>query len=87
MNEFEDVRRGITNLAGTIAGVLRFATSHHVGLHRLPAALKHFYESYPDVQLDLHFVDSEAACAAVARGELELAVVTLPPGPLGSLNL
>lgn len=87
IDEIEDVRRSITNLSGTVAGVLSFATSHHVGLHRLPAALEHFYQSYPDVQLDLHFMDSEAACAAVAHGGLELAVVTLPPGPPPQLNI
>lgn len=87
LDEIEDLRRGITNLSGKVVGVLSFATSHHVGLHRLPAALKHFYESYPEVQLDLHFMDSEAACAAVAHGGLELAVVTLPPDPPPQLNL
>src|SRR3990172_3656965 len=32
LKDFEDVRRAITNLAGTIGGELRVAMSHHVGL-------------------------------------------------------
>ena len=77
--ELEDIKRDITNLSGTIAGELSVATSHHIGLHRLPGPLKRFHETYTQVRLNLHFMDSEKACNAVARGELELAVVTSPP--------
>ena len=79
LGELEDIKRDITNLSGTIAGELSIATSHHIGLHRLPGPLKRFHETYTQVRLNLHFMDSEKACNAVARGELELAVVTLPP--------
>ena len=79
LRELDDVRRSITNLSGTVAGELSMATSHHIGLHRLPPALKRFHDTYPGVRLDLRFMDSERACSAVAHGELELAVVTLPP--------
>ncbi len=79
LKELDDIKRSITNLTGAIGGELRFATSHHIGLHRLPATLKRFHETYPQVRLDLRFMDSERACAAVAQGELELAIVTLPP--------
>ncbi|UCH54184.1 MAG: LysR family transcriptional regulator [Pseudomonadota bacterium] len=87
LQEVDDIKRSITNLTGEISGELRFATSHHIGLHRLPATLKRFHESYPDVRLDLRFMDSERACAAVAHGELELAVVTLPPKPAHPLKV
>jgi len=79
LGELEDIKRDITNLSGTIAGELSVATSHHIGLHRLPGPLKRFHETYPQVRLNLHFMDSEKACTAVAKGDLELAVVTLPP--------
>ena len=79
LSELEDIKRDITNLSGTIAGELSVATSHHIGLHRLPGPLKRFHETYTQVRLNLHFMDSEKACNAVAKGELELAVVTLPP--------
>jgi DNA-binding transcriptional LysR family regulator len=79
LKELEDVKRGIANLSGTIAGELLLATSHHIGLHRLPGPLKRFHDTYTEVRLNLQFMDSEKACNAVAKGELELAVVTLPP--------
>ena len=79
LRELADVKRSIANLAGTVMGELSMATSHHIGLHRLPGPLKRFHETYPGVRLNLRFMDSERACAAVAHGEMELAVVTLPP--------
>jgi len=81
LGELEDTRRALTNLSGRVAGRLRIGTSHHIGLHRLPPVLRAYTEHYPDVVLDLQFMDSEAACQAVLRGELELAIVTLPPDP------
>jgi DNA-binding transcriptional LysR family regulator len=62
------------------------ATSHHIGLRRLPPALKHYSRRYPQVQLDIRFMDSETACSAVQHGSLELAIVTLPTEPLTNLT-
>jgi DNA-binding transcriptional LysR family regulator len=86
MNELDDVRREIANLSGSIGGRLRLGTSHHIGLHRLPAALKAFHAGYPGVQLDLRFMDSEAAYRAVEQGDLELAIATLPTRPSPALR-
>jgi DNA-binding transcriptional LysR family regulator len=69
------------------SGILSLATSHHVGLHRLPQILRDFKIEYPQVDLDLHFMDSEDACIAVGNNELELAIVTLPEVPDERLNL
>ncbi|MBU0654753.1 MAG: LysR family transcriptional regulator [Gammaproteobacteria bacterium] len=77
-NELEDIRRIASNLSGNIQGYLVMGTSHHIGLRRLPPALSHFNREHPSVRLDLHFVDSEQACLAVERDELELALITLP---------
>lgn len=71
-------REEVHSLSATVSGRLRLATSHHVGIHRLPPILKSFTQAHPDVELDLLFMDSELACEGVARGNIELAVVTLP---------
>ena len=76
--EVEDSRRAISNLSGQIGGKLSIGTSHHIGLHRLPPVLREFSGRYPEVELDIHFMDSEEACQAVEHGDLELGVVTLP---------
>ncbi len=79
--DLEDMGRAISNLTGTVSGTLRIGTSHHIGLHRLPPVLRRFSREYPDVKLDIHFIDSEEAWEAVLHGDLEMGVVTLPPQP------
>ncbi len=81
LDEVENSRRAITDLSGRIAGRLSLGTSHHIGLHRLPPLLRELRQRYPDLQLDIRFLDSETACRMVEHGELELAIVTLPPRP------
>ncbi|MDJ0741468.1 MAG: LysR family transcriptional regulator [Gammaproteobacteria bacterium] len=82
IHDARELRRLATDLSGEVRGRLVMGTSHHIGLHRLPAPLKRFTERYADVELDIRFMDSEAACRAVETGDLELAIVTLPPdGP------
>jgi DNA-binding transcriptional LysR family regulator len=78
IHEVTDISRELSNLSGEIAGGLAMATSHHIGLHRLPVVLREYSDRYPKVALDIRFMESEKACSAVEHGELELAVVTLP---------
>lgn len=79
VTELEDSRRAISRLSGRVEGRLSIGTSHHIGLHHLPPVLRGFSRAFPDVELDIAFLDSEAGCEAVEQGELELAIVTLPP--------
>jgi DNA-binding transcriptional LysR family regulator len=76
--ELEESRRIVNNLSGHIGGQLKIGTSHHIGLHRLPPVLSHYTQLYKQVDLDIHFMDSEEACDAVLKGELEIAIATLP---------
>ena len=87
LNEVADIFRTIANLNDTVTGRLGIGTSHHIGLHRLPPILRTFTTNYPDVELDLRFMDSEKACKAVEHGDLELGIVTLPPAPPPTLHI
>jgi len=78
LQELESFQSGLSRQRDIPSGSLSFATSHHIGLHRLPQVLRDFKIRYPQVDLDLHFMDSEDACVAIANNELELAIVTLP---------
>jgi len=78
LQEIKTFRSRLSQQQAVPSGSLSFATSHHIGLHRLPHALREFKIRYPRVDLDLHFMDSEDACAAIADNDLELAIVTLP---------
>lgn len=77
----DDSRRALTNLSGNVGGSLTMATSHHIGLHRLPPILKAYTQAHPEVRMDMRFLDSEQAYQGVLDGELEIAVVTLAPVP------
>jgi DNA-binding transcriptional LysR family regulator len=77
LKEYEDALQAINDLSGEASGTLRLAISHHLGLHRLPPVLKQFSQQYPNVTLDIEFMDSEKAYEQVLHGESEVAVITL----------
>ena len=78
INQAADIKRYATNLSTEVAGPLSIATSHHIGLRRLPPILRAFKTRHSEVELQIQFAESEQACDAIARGEMELAIVTLP---------
>lgn len=77
LQSLTDAGRALIDLDGDVSGPLSIATSHHIGLHRLPAVLSEFSRTFPHVHLDLHFLDSEKALLAVEQGEFELGIITL----------
>lgn len=85
LNQVREARRAIADLSGEVRGELKVATSHHLGLHKLPPVLRSFASSYPGVNLQFDFLDSEVALQKVIAGQCELAVVTLPPTPIEQL--
>lgn len=90
LTEIDDASRKLSNLHSEVSGHLTLATSHHIGLHRLPSILRTFTKTYPQVNLDIHFLDSEKAYEEVLHGQAELAIITLAPQtppPLKAINL
>ncbi|PLW69417.1 LysR family transcriptional regulator [Pseudohalioglobus lutimaris] len=83
--ELARAERSVRDLSGEVGGQLRLATSHHIGLHRLPPVLSHFSRDYPAVHIDIDFMDSEQAYELINQGKAELAVVTLAPEEESSL--
>lgn len=81
LQELQDLQRELSHAQTTPVGTLSIGTSHHIGLHHLPEVLRTYIAQHPQVTLDVHFVDSEAAHQAVRSGQLELAFLTLPPQP------
>lgn len=77
LQDVSDTELALSNLSGSVSGNLKLATSHHIGLHYLPQFLKPYTQRYPQVSLELDFMDSEKAYAAVSRGDIELAIITL----------
>lgn len=77
--------QSVRDLEGEVGGTLRLATSHHIGLHRLPPILSYYSKAFPQVHIDIDFMDSEQAYDLIAQGKAELAIVTLSPGDEGSM--
>ena len=86
IQQLKDTKRTLQELSGEIVGVLRIATSHHIGLHHLPPILQRFSDQHPEVNLEVEFVDSEKAYRRVAEGECELGIVTLAPSSTAPLS-
>ena len=59
--ELRAAEQAVRDLDGDVAGKLQLATSHHIGLHRLPPVLSQFKQSFPAVHIDIDFMDSEQA--------------------------
>jgi DNA-binding transcriptional LysR family regulator len=78
ISELDETQRIISNVRTQVSGLLKFGTSHHIGLHRLPPVLRQYTRQYPDVELDIQFMDSEQAAALILKGSIELALITLP---------
>lgn len=72
----DSARQAIADLSGEVKGQLKLITSHHVGLHRLPGILRDFSGRYPLVEVDLQFMDSAEAYAAILKGESDLGIIT-----------
>lgn len=73
-----ETRRLLDNLSDQVQGPLILATSHHIGLRRLPPVLREFARRHPAVALDIRFMESEEGCRAAEQGLVDIAVVTLP---------
>lgn len=76
----------VRELNGEPAGHLRIATSHHIGLHRLPPILSEYKRHHAGVHLDIEFLDSEQAYERLRVGAIELGIVTLAPGDVSKLR-
>ncbi len=68
--EISESERIISTLRTEISGHLKFGTSHHIGLHRLPPILREYTRQNPDVELDIQFMDSEQAADLILKGSI-----------------
>jgi DNA-binding transcriptional LysR family regulator len=75
--DISQAERAIREMSSEVSGNLHIATSHHIGLHRLPPILKTFSDRYPSVKMQIEFTDSEKAHTLVSDGDVELAIITL----------
>ena len=78
LHAFENAQQAIREMDHRVAGSLRIVASHHIGLHRLPRILQQFSRQYPEVDLQLNFLDSESAYELLKDNVADLAFITIP---------
>ena len=77
LDEIHNARVSLSPDNEELAGELQIIASHHIGLHHLPNWLRKFTSDYPEVRLNLQFMESDAAYAQMRKRNAELAFVTL----------
>ena len=61
-----------------VAGTVRVATVHSIGLYELSAQLKRFLKAYPQVQLQLEYSRSSKIYDDALKGGIDLGIVAYP---------
>lgn len=77
LDEIHNARMALTTSTDSIEGELHAIASHHIGLHHLPNWLRRYRREYPQVDLHLQFMESDAAYDQMNKRNAELAFVTL----------
>jgi DNA-binding transcriptional LysR family regulator len=78
LHDFDNAFQAIKDVSRDVSGKLRIIASHHIGLHRLPVILREFSANFPEVDLQLNFLDSESAYPLLSENIADLAFVTIP---------
>ncbi|MDP4546331.1 LysR family transcriptional regulator [Marinobacter sp. MDS2] len=77
LDDIHNAKAALASDDGTITGELNIIASHHIGLHHLPNWLRRFAKQYPEVSINLQFMESDAAYSQMLKRNAELAFVTL----------
>jgi DNA-binding transcriptional LysR family regulator len=81
LGETDGMLRELAAFDESDAQPLRVGTSDTVALYVLPPVVRRFSAAHPGTRLAVVNRPSQALTAMVLRGDLDLGVVTLPPGP------
>ncbi|HTN33075.1 MAG TPA: LysR family transcriptional regulator [Marinobacter sp.] len=77
LDEIHNARVALSPDSTLVEGELLIIASHHIGLHHLPSWLRRFKKAYPQVLLNLQFMESDVAYGQMRKRNAELAFVTL----------
>jgi LysR family transcriptional regulator, regulator for metE and metH len=77
--ELAELEGAIARADGTARLPLRITTSCFTSYYWLPAALAHFGDSHPNIDLDVVLEATRRAVPALIADEVDLAIVTAPP--------
>jgi DNA-binding transcriptional LysR family regulator len=78
VQRYTDLEGHMHAVTKVVAGIVRVATVHTIGLYELSGQLKHFLKSFPQVQLQLEYVRSNKIYEDAVKGSIDVGIVAYP---------
>ena len=78
VERYHDLEARLQAAAKTVAGAVRVATVHTIGLYELSSQLKRFLKAFPQVQLQLEYSKSNKIYDDAVKGHIDLGIVAYP---------
>ena len=78
VQRYQDMEASLQALAHVIAGTVRVATVHSIGLYELSAQIKRYLKAYPQVHLHLAYSRSNRIYEDALKGNIDVGVVAYP---------
>jgi len=78
VQRYQDMEAQLQVVAQRVAGTVRVATVHSIGLYELSAQIKRYLKAYPQVHLHLEYSRSNKIYEEALRGQIDLGVVAYP---------
>ena len=78
VQRYQDMESRLQSLTGVVAGTVRVATVHSIGLYELSGALKRYLRAYPQVHLHLSYSRSSKIYEDALKGDIDIGVVAYP---------
>ena len=78
VQRYQDLESRLQDVAKVVAGTVRVATVHSIGLYELSTQLKRFLKAFPQVQLQLGYSRSSKIYEDALKGGIDLGIVAYP---------
>src|SRR5262249_31496461 len=78
VQRYHDMEARLQALTSVVAGTVRVATVHSIGLYELSTPLKRYLKAYPQVHLHLEYSRSNKIYEDALKGNIDLGVVAYP---------
>jgi DNA-binding transcriptional LysR family regulator len=78
VQRYRDMEARLQALRHVVAGTIRVATVHSIGLYELSTQIKRYLKAYPQVHLHLEYSRSSKIYEDALRGQIDLGVVAYP---------
>jgi DNA-binding transcriptional LysR family regulator len=78
VQRYQDMEARLQALTKVVAGTVRVATVHSIGLYELSAQIKRYLKAFPQVHLHLEYSRSSKIYEDALKGNIDLGVVAYP---------